>query len=580
MRNFPKLLGEVCIAALLLGAPLAPAAEMPLAQAPVATPAALARALPAVQVPIALPIALPVPTMPAPIVAAPTMPAPSLPPATMPAAMAPAVMTAQPVAMTQPLAAATSATAAAGAAAQLPALAMPAPAARTTAAPGPGPVAAAPANGGSAGLAGEHGRLVMETGTGRVITLTGTAANIFVADPKVAEVRPASPTSLFVFGVSPGHTTVAALDGGGHVLAQYDLTVQPSSFGAESAQAMIARLLPGSRVLVQAQAKGLLLTGTVGSPADAAQAVAIAKGYAGDTPLIDNEMSVMQPLQVTLNVRIAQMSREVVRKLGINWSALGSIGQIGELSPALKLTASTTTTSITTTCPACRGAGFLGVIDALANDNLAQVLAEPNLTVMSGQPASFQVGGEYPIPVASGANGQITVTYKNYGVLLSFLPTVLSDGRIDLHVKPEVSELSSVNAAQVTSGNTSLQVPSLIVRRAETTVQLGSGQSFAIAGLLQQNTTDSGSGVPGAGDIPLLGALFHDDQLQRTETELVVVVTPYIVRPVNNPSDLRLPTDGYNTPTDLERLFLMRQVADKKTSVPLRIPGDAGFMVQ
>ena len=431
----------------------------------------------------------------------------------------------------------------------------------------------------SAAPGGQRGALILQAGSGKVLTLGGAAANVFVADPKVAEVRPASATSLFVFGVGAGTTTVAALDSAGHVLAQYEVTVQPSAFGAVAAQAAIARLVPTSHVQVQALQKGLLLTGSVTDPEDAAQAVAIARSFAGDSPTIDNELTVTSPIQVTLSVRVAQMSRQVVRKLGINWSALGNIGRIGQFSPALSLSASTGATAVAATCPTCLGAGFLGVIDALANDNLAQVLAEPNLTVMSGQTGSFQVGGEYPIPV-SGQNGQISVTYKNFGVMLSFVPTVLSDGRINLHVKPEVSELSNQNGVQIASGGVSLIVPALNVRRAETTVELGSGQSFAIAGLLQQTTTDSGSGLPFAGDVPVLGALFHDDQFQRTETELVIVVTPYIVRPVNNLADLHLPTDGYKPPGDIQRLLLMRQVSDNRPPVPVQIPGAAGFVVQ
>lgn len=424
------------------------------------------------------------------------------------------------------------------------------------------------------------GSMVLETGTGKAITLSGSAANVFVADPKVAEVRPASANSLFIFGVSPGHTTVAAMDAGGHVLAEYNLTVQPSSFAADSAQSMIARLMPDSHVRVLAQDKGLILSGTVTSVQDAAQAVAIAKDFSNDPTKVDNEISVAEPLQVTLSVRIAEMSREVVRKLGINWAMLAQFGQIGRLGS--QLTYSSTTTGIVppATCPNCPGVGFLGVIDALANDNLAQVLAEPNLTVMSGQTASFQVGGQYPIPVTSGTNNQITVTYQNFGVLLSFVPTVMSDGRINLHVKPEVSEISAQNSIEVTSGGIALNIPGLAVRRAETTVELGSGESFAIAGLLQQQTSDSGSGVAGLSDVPVLGSLFHDDQFDRTETELVIIVTPYIVRPVKTLADLHLPTDTYSPPTDIQRLLFMRQTATNEPPVPIRIPGDAGFMVQ
>jgi pilus assembly protein CpaC len=427
--------------------------------------------------------------------------------------------------------------------------------------------------------------MTVESGTGRVLSLTTPVANIFVADPKVAEVRPASATSLFIFGLNPGRTTIAVMDADGHLLVQYELTVQPSSFSARETQSAVDRLIPGSRIKVQAQGRGLMLTGTVKNPADAAQAVAIAKGYIGEGAPIDNEIGVDTPLQVTLHVRVAQMSRQVVRNLGINWQAIATIGSIARL-PALALNANGSTLA----CVAgaigasggqalCQGAGFNGVIDALAKDNLAHVLAEPNLTVISGQAASFQVGGEFPIPTPQG-NGSVSVTYKSFGVLLSFLPTVLSDGRINLHVKPEVSELSSLNSAVLVTGTTSQIVPSLTVRRAETTVELGTGESFAIAGLLQQNTNDSGTGLPGLGDIPVAGSLFRDNQFARTETELVIVVTPYIVRPVANPAMLRLPTDGYTPPSDLERLLLMRQVSKQKAPVQMSIPGNAGFIVQ
>ena len=427
--------------------------------------------------------------------------------------------------------------------------------------------------------------MTVESGTGRVLSLTSPVTNIFVADPKVAEVRPASPTSLFIFGLNAGRTTIAAMDADGHLLAQYELTVQPSSFGAREAQTAINHLLPGNHVKVQAQGKGLMLSGSVKNPADAGQAMAIAKGYIPDGASVDNELTIESPIQVTLNVRVAQMSRQVVRNLGINWQAISTIGTIAKL-PALVLNANASTL----TCAAssggssgglalCPGAGFNGVIDALAKDNLAHILAEPNLTVISGQPASFQVGGEYPVPIAQG-NGAVGINYKSFGVLLSFLPTVLSDGRINLHVKPEVSDLSTLNSATLTTASSTVVVPSLNVRRAETTVELGTGESFAIAGLLQQSTNDNGTGIPGLGDLPGLGALFHDDQFNRTETELVIVVTPYIVRPVAKASALHLPTDGYSSPPDLERLLLMRQVPRQKAPVPVSIPGNAGFIVQ
>ena len=217
----------------------------------------------------------------------------------------------------------------------------------------------------------------------------------------------------------------------------------------------------------------------------------------------------------------------------------------------------------------------------MAQDQLVHVLAEPNLTAMSGETASFLVGGEFPIPVAQ-QNNQISIEFKQYGVSLAFVPTVISGARINMRVRPEVSALTTVGAVQIGAGNSTIQVPALTVRRAETTVELASGQSFAIAGLLQDTTTMAGNALPGIGELPVLGALFRSDSFQRNETELVIVVTPYLVTGVANPSQLKLPTDGWRPPSDLERILLLRQSAREpgKAATAPRIPGDAGFVVR
>ena len=223
------------------------------------------------------------------------------------------------------------------------------------------------------------------------------------------------------------------------------------------------------------------------------------------------------------------------------------------------------------------------VIDALAQDALVHVLAEPNLTTMSGEPASFLVGGEFPIPVAQFGN-TISIDFKQYGVSLSFVPTVLSNGRINLHVRPEVSQLTNQGALQSSNGTggASVLIPGLQVRRADTTVELGSGQSFAIAGLLQDTTTITQNGTPFLGDVPILGALFRSDNFQRNETELVIMVTPYLVQPATSPSALTTPDDGWHPPSDLERILLLRQKARGSSDTAARpnIPGEAGFLIQ
>jgi pilus assembly protein CpaC len=188
------------------------------------------------------------------------------------------------------------------------------------------------------------------------------------------------------------------------------------------------------------------------------------------------------------------------------------------------------------------GLDLLGALDLAERNGLVTVLSEPNLTALSGETAEFLAGGEFPIPLSQGL-GTTTIEYKNYGVSLAYTPTVLSNGRISIRVRPEVSELSSQGAVTLNG----FQIPALTIRRAETTVELGSGQSFMIAGLLSNSAQNTIDKAPGAGDLPILGALFRSTTFQKGQTELVIVVTPYLVRPVDD-SQISLPTDGFHTP--------------------------------
>jgi pilus assembly protein CpaC len=423
--------------------------------------------------------------------------------------------------------------------------------------------------------------LVIEAGSGKVINLPGSITNVFVADPKVVEVRPASPTTLFVFGTAPGRTTMAALDAAGHVVAQYELTVRPSAFNAAEAGSAISRAMPGSNIRVETQLSGLAITGQVATAADADRVTSIARAYLADKQTLDNRLSVASSTQISLRVRIAEMSRSVSREIGVNWSTIQGLGQYATigLATANAVTASSSTANVLSGTYASGNTNLNGFIDALAQDNLVHTLAEPNLTTMSGEPASFLVGGEFPIPIAQ-TNNTVTVDFKQYGINLSFVPTVLSDGRINVHVRPEVSELTTQGAVQLSSTNNSVSIPALTVRRADTTVEVGSGQSFAIAGLLQDAVTHGTSAIPFLGEIPILGALFRSDSFQRNESELVIIVTPYIVRPVSEPAALHSPDDTYAPPNDLERIMLLRQVGQLSPVKPARIPGSAGFIVQ
>lgn len=428
--------------------------------------------------------------------------------------------------------------------------------------------------------------VVLEAGMGRVLPLGGPAASVFAADPKVVEVRPASPTSLFLFGVAPGRTTVAALSASGLPIAQWDVMVQPSGYAAGDARSSINRVLPGSGITTETRPNGIGVSGEVATPAEADRASRLARAYLSEKGVLDNRLAVNTPTQVNLRVRIIEMSRTLTRELGLNWQALGNLGRYGVVGLATAnglADLASSASAITSRYAKTNGAGGFGTdinatIDALNQDQLIRTLAEPNLTALSGETASFLVGGEFPIPIAN-TNNTISLEFKQYGISLAFVPTVTSGDRIVLHVRPEVSQLTNQGAVQLGNGNNSISIPGLTVRRADTTVELGSGQSFAIAGLLQDSQKLTGLGLPFLGDVPILGALFRSDSFQQNQTELVIVVTPYIVRPVSNITTIAQPDDGWRVPNDLERILLLRQSAVGTPAPRVRIPGEAGFVL-
>ena len=444
------------------------------------------------------------------------------------------------------------------------------------------------------------------------------------AEPTVARVQPASPTSLFLMGVAPGRTTVIATTDAGTAIVQYDVTVTPGAGGqtpvasplagglfpesasgalspetARAIQAVIAQTVQGaSGVRVKAAGTDAILTGTVPTALAAQQAEAIARGFVGDKAGVVDDLVVLGAIQVNVRVRIAEIDREVTRQLGVNWQALGSgpgwrfgllsgAAAAAKISPLLPLGLAPLANSTATANQI--GSGFISgnklwdvnsVIDALAEDQLITVLAEPNLTALSGETASFLAGGEFPVPIAGNtSNGTTTITvdFKTYGISLAVVPTVMSSTRINLRVRPEVSELSTNGAVSVPVGNGSLTIPALTVRRAETTIELGSGQSFAIAGLLEKTSINDTNALPGIGELPVIGALFKSNSFQRGESELVIIVTPYVVQPASSPAALHAPTDGFRPATDLGRLLLGRQLAPAVAGTP---PLDAGFILK
>jgi pilus assembly protein CpaC len=427
-----------------------------------------------------------------------------------------------------------------------------------------------------------YGGISIAKGSGKLVRLPHAVANIFAADPAIVEVRPASPDTFFVFGKGQGETTIVATDTAGKTIAQYTVSVSPSRYGSDRLQIQSQASAPGEGVTAESEQGGMIVRGTVQTPAEANDVINQAK-LISPTGTVINGLEVREPIQVELKVRIASMSRTVTRELGINWSSVGttaiSIGKFrltGTTASSPAAVTGTTPGSLSVTFP---GGTFEGIIDALASDNLAHVLAEPTLTTLSGTQASFQVGGQFPIPVNSG-NNAVSVSYKSFGVLLTFTPTVFSDGRIALQVSPQLSSISTANSAVLTTpgSTTAIAVPSINIATASSTVILGSGQGMAMAGLLQDTTNQTDNGVPGLSEVPLLGALFRGDSFQQLQQELVITVTPYLVNPVNQPGLLAAPDDGWTPPNDLQRILLLR---NNGTDIArTTIPGDAGFMVQ
>jgi pilus assembly protein CpaC len=409
-------------------------------------------------------------------------------------------------------------------------------------------------------IAPASARIDLEISKGRLVRLDHPAASVFIADPDIADIQVKSPNLVYVIGKSAGETTLFAVGEGDEILANTSIVVHHNLAALQQA---LQQAVPDSTIDVNTVDDSLVLSGTVFSAAEGEDVRRIAARFVADPGQLINNMQIDSPNQVNLRVRVAEMSRETIKAFGFNWQNLFSSGNFlfglatgnpviaaGATVPATAaktfLTGQNNTDSLIGSFHA-GGTDVNALIDALDSEGLVTVLAEPNLTAVSGETASFLAGGEFPIPVP-GQNGITTIEYKKFGVSLSFQATIGARDRISLRVNPEVSQLSSAGAIVIQS----ISVPSLTTRRAETTVELGSGQSFAIAGLLQNNITNSLQKFPWLGDVPILGALFRSTQFQRDESELVIIVTPYIVRPVSS-KRLAAPTDGFVAPDDNQR---------------------------
>mgnify|MGYP000412659214 CR=1 FL=1 len=435
--------------------------------------------------------------------------------------------------------------------------------------------------------------VVLSIGRGQLINVGGAMADVFIANDAVADVQIKSQRQLYVFGKSGGTTTVYASNARGDIIWSANIRVGSN---IDSVDRMLALAMPEAKIGVATMGVNtVLLTGTIAAPEDAAEAQRLVEAFVGPGTNVISRLKTATPLQVNLRVRIAEVSRNFARSIGTNLFTVdqsagngfkfgvtngrafsptftpGSPGGLGVGRTSGPDGASIVTGTGTGSTLAAFGR-FLGLdigsaLDLAETDGLLTTLAEPNLTALSGETASFLAGGEFPVITSNGLSGS-SVTFKPYGVSLSYTPVVLANGRISIRVKPEVSEIAS---SVVVNGNS---VPSLNTRSAETTVELGSGQSFMIAGLISNNSTNTIDKAPGLGDIPVLGSLFRSSNFRRGETELVIVVTPYLVKPIEE-SEVRLPTDGYRAPGELERLLGM-QAHDGQSGARRPMPSAVG----
>jgi pilus assembly protein CpaC len=393
-------------------------------------------------------------------------------------------------------------------------------------------------------------------------------ARVAVGNPEIADVSPVTSSVAYLLGKKIGTTNLTLYDKAGGVIAVVDVTVGPDAMGLKQ---KLADILPTESLGVQVANDNLILSGTATSAAALHRAALIAEAYAPRKVL--NMASVGTAQQILLEVRFAEVQRGAIQALGINSLAFGGPAR-GTVTPEGVPTAggsvigpgTSVSGAITTTL---RFPGFTANFQALERQGLIRTLAQPNIIALSGETANFLAGGEFPVPTGVTQNGQITIEFKQFGVALAFTPTLLEDGMINLLVAPEVSSLDPAAGIDLNS----LRIPGLKVRRARTTVELRDGQTFALAGLIQNDFRDTINRVPLLGRIPILGALFRSSGFERQESELVIMVTPRLVRPVPAGTGIELPTDRTDEPSDAE-FFLLGMDSRRTPGGPaLPLPG-------
>ena len=396
--------------------------------------------------------------------------------------------------------------------------------------------------------------LALGVGKSIVIDLPRDIKDVLVADPKIANAVVRSAQRAYIIGAAVGQTNIVFFDAAGQQIAAYDIAVKRDLNGVRAA---LKQTMPNADIQIEGVGDGVMLSGSVATPIEAQQAGELAARLVGGPDKVVNSIAVRGRDQVMLKVTVAEVARSIIKQLGIDLSASLNYGNsVVTFNNANPFTANgqplvggnALTTAFGST-PSVKA-----TLRAMESAGVVRTLAEPNLTAISGEAATFVAGGEFPIPTGvtcqtttAGAVGQCapSIAFKKFGISLNFTPIVLTEGRISLHVMTEVSEVSNDNSINISG----ISVPSIKTRRAETTVEIPSGGSMAMAGLIQQQTKQAINGLPGLSTLPVLGTLFRSRDFANNQTELVVLVTPYIVRAVAQ-KDLSRPDDGFAAAAD------------------------------
>jgi len=441
-------------------------------------------------------------------------------------------------------------------------------------------------------------RIVLPLNKAAIVELPLEARDVLVSNPAIVDAVIRSSRRTYILGMSVGQTNAFFFDAEGRQILNLEIRVERD---LEPLNTLLGKFLPDARFDVEALNDNIVLRGSVPNAVKAQQAADIAGRFVGDPKKVLNMVSIMGNEQVLLQVRVVEMKRTLIKQLGIDTSASLSIDQFTfdwETDNPFSLAGRSFGGAAAGAARSLATGGVSGPVGgnlvALERAGLVRTLAEPNLTAISGEAASFLAGGEFPVPISRDRDGNVQIEFKPFGVGLGFTPLVLDEGRISLKISTEVSELSTEGAFFL-NGNTTvdpdtgevfvaqgLQVPGLTVRRAQTTVELPSGGSLVMAGLLQEDLQQNIDGVPGLKDVAVLGQLFRSRDYLNNETELVIIVTPLLVEPTSK-DKLTDPSEGFAPATELETILLGRLnavygVQRNATSDP-NLQGPVGFIL-